>query len=122
MKKFLCVLSAILILATMPVTAYANSSRAVTAALSLTFSDSVANCSVMIGGNYADDEIRAVIKIYYEGERIKLWYDMAEAYLSFENSYDISKYGPGTYELMVTFNINNGDAKTVSTTREYTGG
>jgi len=122
MKKLLCVLAAILMLATMPVTAYANSSRALTSTLTLSFNDSSATCAVMISGDSMSDVFRAVIKLYYEGERIRLWYDMAETCLAFERSYDISDYGPGTYELMVTFNVNNGESETVSITREYTGG
>lgn len=121
MKKLLCVLMTLLIFTVVPVTAYANSSRAITVAISLSFENSTACCSVMITANYTDDVIRAVIGLYYEGEKIDSWFAYGEDCLPFTKTVDISDYGPGTYEVTVVYTINSKAEPCVSMEREYLG-
>lgn len=120
MKKVLCIIMTILMLAVTPTNAYAaGSSRMITIAPSLSFEDLVATCGVSITANYYDDVIRAVIRLCYEGERIRVWYASGEGYLMFERDYDISDYGNGTYEITVDFTINNVAYERVSMERVY---
>ena len=123
MKRILCALVTVLILAVLPTTAYASASRIAVVSPGLSFSDSTAYCSVVINGDSASDVIRAVIRLCYEGERIKVWYTSSEdGVLVFERDYDISDYGPGTYEVTVDFTINDESYPRGSFEREYQGG
>ena len=123
MKKVLCTLLSVLILTTMASTAYANSSRMITASPGLYFENGTAYCSVLITSNYTTDIIRAVVRLCYEGESIKVWYTSTEgAILAFDRTYDISDYGVGTYEVTVDFTINDVSYPRGSFEREYLGG
>jgi len=122
MKKILCVLMTVLMLAIMPTTAYANSSRMISVSPSLSFENGNACCSVIIGANSYDDVIRAVIRLCYEGERINVWYVSDNGYLVFEDEVDISSYGTGTYEITVDLSINGVQEPRISFEREYQGG
>jgi len=122
MKKILCLITSLIILTAIPTTAYANSSRAIMVSPGLSFSNGTACCSTMITANNADDVIRAVIRLCYEGERINVWYASDELCLAFERTVDISDYGTGTYEITVDFTINDVSYERVSMEREYQGG
>ncbi len=121
MKKILCALMVVLILAVVPVTTYASSSRIVTISPGLSFKNNTAYCSVMINANTYDDEIRALVTLYYEGDRIDSWHTFGNAYAVLDETVDISDYGPGTYEVTVVFTINSKAQPTVSMEREYLG-
>lgn len=123
MKKLLCTFLSVLILATMSITTYASSTRAITIAPTLSFENATAYCEVMLTANYPNDVIRAVVRLCYEGDSIKVWYTSSESgVLAFERSYDISDYGTGTYEITVDFTINNESYPRASMEREYQGG
>ncbi len=122
-KKMLCAIISIFILATTPITAYANSARTVLASPGLSFEDGIATCSVMITANYSDDVIRAVVRLCYEGDSIKVWYTSSDdGILAFERTYDIGEYGTGSYEITVDFTINGESYPRVSFDTEYQGG
>lgn len=122
MKKILCILVTIVLLAITPITANANSSRIITIIPSLSFEDNTAYCSVVINGDLASDVIRAVVRLCYEGDSIKVWYVSGNGYLGLEKTYDISDYGNGTYEITVDFTINDETYPRASMEREYQGG
>ncbi len=102
MKKRICALTAVLILAlSMSVSAVAPR---ITYTPSLTFSGTTANCEVDISANSISDRITATVKLWHGSSCLETWSDSGTGYLFFSESYDDVEVGE-RYTMTVDYTV-----------------
>ena len=104
MKKIALLLAVILVLA-MATTAYAAEPRLLNIMPGLSFSGTTAECSVVVAGNYANDDIDVVIKLWRGSTCVRTWYANGDGYVFWEGTATATK--GKTYTLTADVTINN---------------
>lgn len=110
MKKIALFLAIVIIL-TIPVTAYAAEQRMLSIYPGLSFSGTTAECSVVVTGNYATDDIDVVIKLWRGSTCLRTWYASGEGYVFWDDTATVTK--GTTYKLTADVTINNVTKPTV---------
>ena len=104
MKKLALLLAVIIILA-FPLTAHAAEERMLSIYPSLSFDGTTAECSVVVTGNYATDDLDVVIKLWRGSTCIRTWYASGDGYVFWEGTATAAK--GKTYTLTADVTINN---------------
>lgn len=89
-RKMLIFLIVVLIFASMPICALANTSRIIVATPTLSFNGTTANCSLHVTANYLSDEIDAVIKLWDGSTCLNTWTVSGTGVLVFSDSYKVT--------------------------------
>jgi hypothetical protein len=117
-KRFLSLIAAILLLAIIPFTAYAVTSRTVAIIPRISFSGSTATCSVDITGYSLNDELDVVVKLWKGNTCLDTWYANSTGFLFFKDYYNPVQKGI-TYNLTVELTVNGTTESSVSTSKKY---
>ena len=96
---------AIVIALSVPLTAHAAEERMLSIYPEITFSGTTANCAVAVTGNYANDDIDVVIKLWRGSTCLRTWYASGEGYVFWDDTATVTK--GKTYDLSVDVTINN---------------
>lgn len=112
MKKIALILAVVLMLST-PLSAHAAEERMLSIYPGISFSGTTAECSLAVTGDYADDEIDVVIKLWRGSTCLRTWYDSGEGYVFWEDTATVTK--GKTYTLTVDVTINDVTKPRVST-------
>lgn len=104
MKKIALLLAIVLILST-PLSAHAAEPRMLSIYPGISFSGTTAECSLAVTGDYADDEIDVVIKLWRGSTCLRTWYASGEGYVFWEDTATVTK--GQTYKLTVDVTVND---------------
>lgn len=88
-RRVVILLIAMMIIASMPVYAFANTSRILVIVPSLSFEGTTANCSLTVTGNNSTDRIEAVIKLWYGDTCLETWSKSGTGYLFFNDTHSV---------------------------------
>lgn len=115
-RRVLIFLVVIMVFASMPINALANSSRVLAIIPGLNFEGTTAKCSVTVSGNYSTDEIDAVIKLWYGSTCLKTWTESGTGYLVFSDTHSVTRNRE--YKLTVDVEINDVSKPRVSVSKK----
>lgn len=104
MKKIALLLAIVLILST-PLSVHAAEPRMLSIYPGISFSGTTAECSLAVTGDYADDEIDVVIKLWRGSTCLRTWYASGEGYVFWEDTATVTK--GQTYKLTVDVTVND---------------
>lgn len=102
-RKYIAVLLVVLIIATIPITAYAATPRALSIQPVLQFKGMTATCAVTIAAE-PTDTINAVITLWKGSRKIATWDESNIYYIFFKDTSTVSS--KGEYKLTVDVKIN----------------
>lgn len=102
MRKIICVLLAIMLVAA-PVTASA-AARTANIMVSLTYSGTTATCSVIAVSDYSTDELTCVLKLWNGSTCVATWYGSGSGYLSMSKTKAVTSGVEYTLTADVTIN------------------
>ena len=106
MKRSIAVfLIAILIFASLPISALANTSRTLAIIPGLNYEGSTAKCSLTVSGYTSTDSIDAVIKLWYGSTCLYAWNASGTGYLVFSDTLTVTRNRE--YRLTVDVEIND---------------
>lgn len=97
-------LLAVLIVLSIPMTAFAASPRSLSIMPALTFDGTTANCSVTIVGDRITDDLSATIKLWRGTTCLATWTTSGEGYIFWDDTATVTRYR--TYKLTVDVTIN----------------
>lgn len=103
MRKCALLLAIVLVLS-IPMTAYAATPRMLSIMPELTFDGTTANCSVAVIGNNTSEDIDVVIKLWRGTTCLKTWTASGDGYVFWDDTATVSKNM--TYKLTVDVTIN----------------
>lgn len=103
MRK-IALLMAVILLVSIPTTAYAATPRFLNIMPELTFDGTTANCSVAVVASTTDDNLTATIKLWEGSTCLKSWTVSGEGYIFWEDTVTVTKNS--TYKLTVDVTIN----------------
>ncbi len=114
MRKFIAILSAVILVLALSFPSKAANTAYVSAWPGLSFSGTTATCSLTVYAGYSTDSIEATVKLMHGSTTVKQWTNLtANGYLNFSDSANVT-HGE-TYTLQITLKI-NGVAYTVADT------
>ena len=112
-RKYTAIILAILIVASIPITAYAATPRSLSIQPALQFKEMTATCSVTIAAEQTDS-IKAVITLWKGSKSIATWDASGTYCIFFKNSATVTS--KGEYTLTVDVEINGESKPQVSIT------
>lgn len=115
MRKIICLILAIAILA-LPLAASAVTPRTANISLSLSFSDTIANCIVIVASDDTTDEISCVLKLWRGSTCVATWTKDSTGYLYMTQSKPV--ISGVEYTLTADVVINGVAQPQVSTTKK----
>ena len=87
-RRMLTLLIAVLIFASIPISAFGNTSRILAIWPGLSFSGTEATCSLQVTADYPTDKIQVVLKLWDNNICVKTWYLSGTFTLSFSDTYN----------------------------------
>lgn len=114
-KRILAMVSALMIILTIP--AYAVQSRAPAVLPSLSFSGTTATCDVLATSDGITDDIYLEIELWRGSVKIEDWTASGEGFIDFSETASVAK--GNTYTLKVYAEINNVEITPVNLTKTY---
>lgn len=114
-KRILAMVSALMLMLTIP--AYAVQSRAPAVLPSLSFSGTTATCEVLATSDGFTDDIYLEIELWRGSVKIEDWTASGEGFIDFSETASVVK--GNTYTLKVYAEINNVEITPVSLTKTY---
>lgn len=118
MRRVICLLSVVMLLAAMTVPVFAAEPRVITIRPSLPIEGTTASVSVSCVANYITDELEATIRLYKGSTLVRTWTVEAEGYIFFSEDVTVT---PGEYTLTVDLVVNGDASPTASVSNECTG-
>lgn len=104
-KRFLASFIALLLLfAAIPLKAYAMTPRMQSIIPAISFSGTTAHCEVEVSSDYLTDEISATVRLWQGNKCIETWYPTGSGYLSFYETYAVTRGYKYTLTADVTIN------------------
>ena len=88
-RRMLTLMIAVLILASIPINAFANTSRIIGICPGLSFSGTVATCSLNVTTNNQTDTIEAVLKLWDGTRCLETWHISGTFILMFSDTHNV---------------------------------
>lgn len=104
-KRLFAVIIVLVILISIPVTAYAVTPRSLLVIPELTFAGKTATCALTVTTESTENQIMAVIKLWDGDICLKTWNDRGDGYLFFSDYYTVSH--SGEFTLTADVYVNN---------------
>lgn len=88
-RRILILIIAILMFVSIPIQAFASTPRAVVIIPRITFSGTIATCSLQVTANNPTDQIEAVLKLWDGTRCIETWHLSDSPYISFSDTHNV---------------------------------
>lgn len=114
-RKMLALVLALILIVSIPISAYAVTPRIVTIDYGLSYSGTTAICTVTVVGNNMSEEIKATVKLWYGSTCLYTWTETDYGYLDFEETLSVTS--GKTYKMTVDVTVDGTVYATRSTSR-----